>query len=114
MLLTQSSINRLGIFFYDSDGVVDDYVPTLLAGFKPHFSEMTIVCNGKLNEAGQSILSGIPTTSSFVPIQVSMFGHIKPPLIPMDGKNLSNSTRSFFLMQRLWDPSIRSPRCSKQ
>lgn len=58
MLLTQSSINRLGIFFfYDSDGVVDDYVPTLLAGFKPHFSEMTIVCNGKLNEAGQSILS---------------------------------------------------------
>ena len=58
MKLTQPSINRLGIFFfYDSDGIVDDYIPALLNGFKPHFSEMTIVCNGKLSDEGRAILS---------------------------------------------------------
>ncbi|MBM6699813.1 rhamnan synthesis F family protein [Bifidobacterium pullorum subsp. saeculare] len=58
MLLTGSPVNRLGIFFfYDAQGVVDDYVTTLLDGFRPHFSEMTIVCNGKLNDAGGEKLS---------------------------------------------------------
>lgn len=54
----ESSVKRLGIFFfYDAEGVVDDYIPTLLNGFRPYLSEMTIVCNGKLNEAGEKILS---------------------------------------------------------
>lgn len=46
---------RLGIFFfYDRDGVVDDYVTTLLDGFRPHFSDLTIVVNGKLNDEGRA------------------------------------------------------------
>lgn len=55
MRIHEDTCKRLGIFFfYDKDGVVDDYVPTLLDGFKPFFSEMTIVVNGKLNEEGQA------------------------------------------------------------
>ncbi|WP_418969433.1 rhamnan synthesis F family protein [Alloscardovia omnicolens] len=56
MLLPQSDgVNRLGIFFfYDGQGVVDDYVSTLLAGFQPFFSDLTVVVNGKLNAEGRS------------------------------------------------------------
>lgn len=59
MLLPENSeVNRLGIFFfYDGQGVVDDYVPTMLEGFKPHFSDLTIVVNGKLNDEGRAKLS---------------------------------------------------------
>ena len=40
---------RLGIFFfYDADGVVDDYVETLLAGMVENLSELVIVVNGDL------------------------------------------------------------------
>lgn len=64
-LQDESSVNRLGIFFfYDAEGVVDDYVTTLLDGFKPHFSEMTIVCNGKLNAEGKAKLS--PYTNNLI------------------------------------------------
>ena len=64
-LQDESSVNRLGIFFfYDADGVVDDYVTKLLDGFKPHFSEMTIVCNGKLNDEGKTKLS--PYTNNLI------------------------------------------------
>lgn len=64
-LQDESSVNRLGIFFfYDADGVVDDYVTTLLDGFKPHFSEITIVCNGKLNAEGKAKLS--PYTNNLI------------------------------------------------
>ncbi|WEV72337.1 rhamnan synthesis F family protein [Bifidobacterium sp. ESL0790] len=57
MILSESSVNRLGIFFfYDKEGVVDDYVSTLLEGFKPFFSEMTIVVNGKLTSEGRAKL----------------------------------------------------------
>ena len=58
MILTSDTpINRLGIFFfYDAQGVVDDYVLKLLDGFMPHFSDLTIVCNGKLNDAGREKL----------------------------------------------------------
>ncbi|MCI1643004.1 MAG: rhamnan synthesis F family protein [Bifidobacterium crudilactis] len=53
-LLENAPHTRLGIFFfYDSQGVVDDYVLTLLDGFQPYFDELTIVCNGKLNAAGK-------------------------------------------------------------
>lgn len=58
MILTSDTpTNRLGIFFfYDAQGVVDDYVLKLLDGFMPHFSDLTIVCNGKLNDAGREKL----------------------------------------------------------
>jgi lipopolysaccharide biosynthesis protein len=57
MILSEKNANRLGIFFfYDEDGIVDDYVTTLLAGFTPFFSELTIVVNGKLTDEGQAKL----------------------------------------------------------
>lgn len=58
MLLPESDgVNRLGIFFfYDTQGIVDDYVSELLKGFMPNLSELTIVVNGKLNEAGKAKL----------------------------------------------------------
>lgn len=57
MILNEKNVNRLGIFFfYDKDGVVDDYVTTLLYGFKPFFSELTIVVNGKLSSEGRDKL----------------------------------------------------------
>lgn len=53
----ESSVRRLGIFFfYDAQGVVDDYVLTLLDGFQPHVEEFTIVVNGKLNAVGRERL----------------------------------------------------------
>jgi rhamnosyltransferase len=59
MLLTDvATPARLGIFFFfDPDGVVDDYVVRLLRGFKPHFSDLVIVCNGKLTDGGRAKLS---------------------------------------------------------
>ncbi len=58
MLLPQTDgVNRLGIFFfYDGQGVVDDYVSTLLAGFQPFFADLTVVVNGKLNDEGKAKL----------------------------------------------------------
>jgi lipopolysaccharide biosynthesis protein len=57
MLLSELDANRLGIFFfYDENGVVDDYITTLLDGFKPFFSELTIVSNGKLTDQGREKL----------------------------------------------------------
>lgn len=59
MLFTNdATVKRLGIFFfYDADGIVDDYVTVLLDGLLPHFTELTIVCNGKLREPGRAKLS---------------------------------------------------------
>lgn len=52
------SVNRLGIFFfYDGQGVVDDYVPVMLEGFRPFFADLTVVVNGKINDEGRSKLS---------------------------------------------------------
>ena len=52
------AVNRLGIFFfYDAQGVVDDYVTTLLDGLAPHFTEMAIVCNGELTDEGRAKLA---------------------------------------------------------
>lgn len=56
-LLENAPHTRLGIFFfYDRQGIVDDYVYKLLDGFKPFFDELTIVCNGKLSRMGRSKL----------------------------------------------------------
>lgn len=53
-----SEVRRLGIFFfYDADGIVDNYVQVLLDGLVPHFSELTIVCNGKLNNEGRNLFT---------------------------------------------------------
>jgi lipopolysaccharide biosynthesis protein len=47
-------IKRLAIFFfYDKDGVVDDYLSYLLADLKQNVAELLIVCNGKLTVEGR-------------------------------------------------------------
>ena len=48
-------ISRLAIFFfYDRDGIVDDYIPYLLSGLKNEISELLVVCNGELNPEGRA------------------------------------------------------------
>lgn len=44
-------MNRLAIyFFYDKDGIADEYVRVFLEDLKKNVSEICIVCNGKLQE----------------------------------------------------------------
>lgn len=51
-------MNRLGIFvFYDKDGIVDDYIPYMLADIRENFNELVIVCNGKLTKEEHNKLS---------------------------------------------------------
>ena len=57
------SPKRLGIFFFfDEQGVVDDYVSTLLDGMQPHLDHVIIVVNGELNEAGRALFTTRPGT----------------------------------------------------
>ena len=54
------NIRRLGIFFfYDKDGVVDDYIPHLLEDLKKNLSELLIVCNGGLTAEGRAKFTGL-------------------------------------------------------
>lgn len=68
MLLNESNANRLGIFFfYDKDGIVDDYVSTLLKGLTPFFSDFTVVVNGKLtDESRAKLLQFVDSTKLIV------------------------------------------------
>ena len=46
--------NRLCIyFFYDKDGIVDDYIPYQLKSFREFFDEICFVVNGEINEIGR-------------------------------------------------------------
>jgi lipopolysaccharide biosynthesis protein len=46
---------RLAVaFFYDEDGIVDDYMPTLVKGFKPFVEKTIFVTNGPLNRDGEA------------------------------------------------------------
>ena len=48
------NIRRLVIyFFYDADGIVDRYVPYMLEDICKNCSELFVVVNGKLTEAGR-------------------------------------------------------------
>lgn len=40
-------------FFYDNDGIVDDYIPYLLNSLRPHLSKIIFVVNGDLTEASR-------------------------------------------------------------
>ncbi len=58
MRLNKSDINRLLIyFFYDRDGIVDDYIPYMLDDLKGNVSEIFVVCNGKLSDEGRETFS---------------------------------------------------------
>lgn len=50
-------MKRLGIyFFWDKDGVVDDYVPYFLEKLKPFCDELCVVVNGTVNNKSHRIL----------------------------------------------------------
>jgi lipopolysaccharide biosynthesis protein len=54
MKLQPKAIKRLAIyFFYDQDGVVDDYVLYMLRDLQKNVSELMVVCNGKLTSDGR-------------------------------------------------------------
>lgn len=49
--------NRLGVFFfYDEDGIVDEYVIKLLSDIKKSLKDLLVVCNGKLTVEGRAKL----------------------------------------------------------
>ena len=51
-------MNRLGIyFFFDKDGIVDDYVLYFLRSFKEICSELCVVVNGNLLSQGKNKLN---------------------------------------------------------
>lgn len=64
--MVESKNNRLGIyFFYDQEGIADEYIFLFLNSLKKHFSKILIVSNGKLksysltrfeNEIGAEVL----------------------------------------------------------
>ncbi len=54
MILEQGVNNRVLIyFFYDGQGIVDDYVIHSLKGFRPYIKNIIFVCNGKLTDSGK-------------------------------------------------------------
>ena len=54
------STRRLLIyFFYDRDGVVDDYVVHMLRGFTPHVAKVVFVVNGRINAEGREKVGSI-------------------------------------------------------
>lgn len=60
LLATKKNINRLGIFFfYDKDGIVDDYITYMLEDMKKNVSDLLVVCNGKVTPEGRQKLQDI-------------------------------------------------------
>lgn len=54
MRIETESAKRLGIFFfYDKDGIVDDYVIYMLRDMMPIMTRNIIVCNGELTQEGR-------------------------------------------------------------
>lgn len=43
-------------FFYDTDGIVDDYVMDAVGAMKEHCEKLLVVCNGKLTDKGRTRL----------------------------------------------------------
>ena len=51
MILNKDKLKRAIIFlFYDKDGIVDDYIPTLFQGLKGFYDKLCFVANRKLSE----------------------------------------------------------------
>ncbi|GIP08707.1 MAG: rhamnan synthesis F family protein [Paenibacillus macerans] len=60
LLANKHNINRLGIFFfYDKDGIVDEYILYLLNDMKNNVNDLLVVCNGKLTPEGRSKLKSV-------------------------------------------------------
>lgn len=53
-MILERNTNRQGIFFfYDPEGIVDDYILYYLEHMIPHFKNILVVCNGKLMPEGR-------------------------------------------------------------
>ena len=37
-------------FFWDKDGIVDDYIPHMLKSFRPFATELCVVVNGEITD----------------------------------------------------------------
>lgn len=61
MIFTEKQrISRLAIFFFfDKDGIVDDYIPYMLNDLNKNISELMVICNGNLSEEGKKKLKTI-------------------------------------------------------
>ncbi|URN95426.1 MAG: rhamnan synthesis F family protein [Candidatus Pristimantibacillus lignocellulolyticus] len=58
ILANKEKLNRLGIFFfYDKDGIVDDYITFMLKDMTQNLSDLLVVCNGKLTVEGREKIS---------------------------------------------------------
>ena len=67
ILATKKDIKRLAIyFFYDNDGIVDDYILYMLADLNKNISELLIVCNGKLTPESREKLEVYTSTILFI------------------------------------------------
>lgn len=65
MVSAGDGMSRLGIyFFYDSEGVVDDYVQRFLEGIRPSLTDLVVVSNGDLSEEAISRL--LPFTDEII------------------------------------------------
>lgn len=53
MILEKNVAKRLLVyFFYDANGVVDDYIPYMLNDLKKNVTDIQVVVNGKINDEG--------------------------------------------------------------
>ncbi len=58
MIIDSASKKRLAIFFfYDEDGIVDEYISYLLEDMCKNIDELFVVCNGKLSPEGRETFS---------------------------------------------------------
>jgi len=54
MILDKEKVKRLVIFlFYDKEGIVDNYIPTLFEGLRGFYDKLCFVANGKLQDEGR-------------------------------------------------------------
>ena len=57
MVVKEERAKRLIIFlFYDKDGIIDNYIPTLFEGLKEFYEKLCFVVNGKLQDEGKEKL----------------------------------------------------------
>ncbi len=58
MILTDKPNRLLVFFFYDREGIVDNYIPYMLDDLNKNVSDIIIVCNGALTDEGNDIFKG--------------------------------------------------------
>lgn len=54
MILDNNTSRLLIYFFYDKNGIVDDYIPYMLTDMQKNVSDIFVVCNGALTDEGKA------------------------------------------------------------